>query len=147
MSQPPAEKKDSRRLRLLVVDDIEPVRQVIAELLRNQGYEVELAAEADEALQLAQLVRWDGLVLDVDLPGMNGVELYVRISRSNGRGCLPVIFYSGRPNEILQHGLGSAPWARFINKPCGGRQFLVALEQCLQAGEQASAAAADHPGA
>lgn len=147
MSQPLTEKGGGRRVRLLVVDDIEPVRQVIAELLQNRGYEVELAANADEALKLAQLVRWDGVVLDVDLPGMNGVELYVQISRSNGTGCLPVIFYSGRPNEILRLGLGSTPWARFLNKPCGSRQFLVELEQCLRAGEQASSADANHPGA
>lgn len=146
MSQSLAGKESGRRVRLLVVDDIEPVRLVIAELLQQGGYEVELAANADEALQLAQLVRWDGVVLDVDLPGMSGVELYARISRSNGTGCLPVIFYSGRPNETLQRGLGSAPWARFLNKPCDGRQFLVALKQCLLASEQASSAAADHAG-
>lgn len=147
MSQSLAGKESGRRVRLLVVDDIEPVRLVIAELLQRHGYEVELAANADEALQLAQMVRWDGLVLDVDLPGMNGMELYARIVRSNGTRCLPVIFYTGRPNEILRLSLGSIPWARFLNKPCGSRQFLVELEQCLRAGEQAAAAAANHPGA
>lgn len=147
MSQSLVRKGSERRVRLLVVDDMEPVRQVMGELLQAGGYEVELAANADEALQLAQLVRWDGVVLDVDLPGMSGVELYVRISRSNGTGCLPVIFYSGRPNEILQRGLGSTPWARFLSKPCGGQQFLVELEQCLRASEQVSSVAANHPGA
>ena len=132
MSQPLVRKACGRRVRLLVVDDIEPVRLVVAELLQREGYEVELAADAEEAMQLAQMVRWDGVVLDVDLPGINGVELYARISRTNGTGCLPVIFYSGRPNEVLRFGLGSTPWARFLNKPCSNHQAGRPLHQQIQ---------------
>ena len=133
---------DGRRLRLLVVDDAEPVRQVLAELLQLGGYEVELAADAEEALQLARLVRWDGLVLDFDLPGLNGAELYARILRNTGQR-LPVIFFTGRPGAMRQLGLGDAPWARVVPKPCGGRQLLAALEQCLLAGAETAPAAGD----
>jgi two-component system response regulator MprA len=133
---------DGRRLRLLVVDDAESVRQVLAELLQLGGYEVELAADAEEALQLARLVRWDGLVLDYDLPGLNGAELYARIRRDTGQR-LPVIFFTGRPHAMLQLGLGGAPWARVVPKPCGGRQLLAALEQCLRAGAETAPATGD----
>ena len=121
------------RRRLLVVDDTAAVRQVLAELLQLQGYEVEVAANAQEALQLAQLVRWDGLVLDFDLPGLNGAELYARIAQYTGRR-LPVLFFTGCPDKTLQLGLGGVPWARFVAKPCGGQRFLVTLEECLRAG-------------
>lgn len=133
---------NGRRLRLLVVDDTEPVRCVLAELLRLEGYEVEIAADATEALQLARLVRWDGLVLDFDLPGLNGAELYARIWRDTGQR-LPVIFFTGRTDTMLQLGLGDAPWARVVLKPVGGRQFLAVLEQCLQAGAETAPAAGD----
>lgn len=140
MSWPVTVKTGCRRLRLLVVDDIEPVRSMIAELLRHQGYEVETAASAEEALQLMELVRWDGLVLDVDLPDMSGVELYSRILKNSCSERLPVLFFTGRLNETLQLGLGSAPWARLMPKPCSGQQFLAALEQCLQANGEAAPA-------
>lgn len=129
--------------RLLVVDDMESVRCTVAELLRLEGYEVESAADAEEALQLARLVRWDGVVLDVDLPGMSGVELYARISSNNGNQRLPVVFFTGRPNATLQLGLGGVPWARLVPKPCDGRRLLAALEQCLQAGGEAAPAAGE----
>ncbi|MBI2497339.1 MAG: response regulator [Opitutae bacterium] len=132
----------SRRVRLLVVDDTESVRCTLAELLSQEGYEVEIAADAKEALELARLVRWDGLVLDIDLPGLNGTELYARILRHAGRR-LPVLFFTGRPDEVLQLGLGDVPWARLVPKPCSGPQFLAALEQCLQAGGEAAPAAGE----
>lgn len=134
MSQPAATKAKVSPLRLLVVDDIELVRQMVAELFVHAGYEVEEAGGADEALKLAQLVRWDGLVLDVDMPGMNGVELYARILRSSGRDHLPVLFFTGRPNDTLQMSLADAPWAQFVSKPCAGIQLLAMMKQCLQAG-------------
>jgi CheY-like chemotaxis protein len=130
----------SLRRRLLVVDDTEAVRSTLAELLAREGYEVETAASAEEALQLAQLVLWDGLVLDFDLPGLNGVELYARLLQNTGRR-LPVLFFTGRPGEVLKLGLGGVPWARLVPKPCSGRQLLTALEQCLQAGGEAAPAA------
>ncbi|HKB56999.1 MAG TPA: response regulator [Lacunisphaera sp.] len=136
----PVTTKAGRQLRLLVVDDIEPVRSMIAELLRHRGYEVETAASAEEALQLMQMVRWDGLVLDVDLPDMSGVELYSRILKNSSSERLPVLFFTGRLNETLQLGLGSAPWARLVPKPCSDQQFLAALEQCLQASGEAAPA-------
>lgn len=131
-----------RRLRLLVVEDTEMVRLMLAELLQLEGYEVEIAANAEEALQLVQLVQWDGLVLDFDLPGMNGAELYARILRNTGRR-LPVLFFTGRPHEALKLGLGGVPWARLVPKPCSGRHLLAALEQCLQAGSEAALVAGD----
>jgi len=129
--------------RLLVVDDMDSVRFTVTELLRLEGYEVESAADAEEALQLAQFVRWDGVVLDVDLPGMNGVELYARIAHHNGNRRLPVVFFTGRPDAALQLGLGDAPWARLVPKPCSIQRFLAALEQCLQAGGEAVPAAGE----
>lgn len=126
-----------RRVRLLVVDDAESVRCTLAELLSREGYEVEIAADAEEALQLARLVRWDGLVLDLDLPGLKGTELYARILRHTGRR-LPVLFFTGCPDVVLKLGLGDVPWARLVPKPCSGPQFLAALEQCLQAGGEAA---------
>lgn len=134
---------NSLQLRLLVVDDTEAVRSILAELLGREGYEVETAGNAEEALQLAQLVRWDGLVLDFDLPGLNGVELYSRILQNTGRCRLPVVFFTGRPSEVLKLGLGGVPWARLVPKPCSGRQLLAALEQCLHSGGEAAPAAGD----
>ena len=128
------------RLRLLIVDDVEAVRDMLSQLLSQVGYEVETATNAEEALQLVEMVRWDGLILDFDLPDLNGLELYRRIIKNTGRQ-LPVLFFTGRPHEVLKLGLGGVPWAGLVPKPCSGQELLAALEQCLRADSEAAPAA------
>lgn len=140
MSLAPTTTGGGHRLRLLVVDDMRFVRDALSLLLSRAGYEVETATNAEEALQLVQLVRWDGLVLDFDLPDLNGLELYRRIIKNTGQQ-LPVLFFTGRPHEVLKLGLGGVPWARLVPKPCSSQELLAALEQCLRAGREAAPAA------
>ncbi|MDB6113845.1 MAG: response regulator [Lacunisphaera sp.] len=123
------------RLRLLVVDDVEPVRSALSQILEKAGYAVEAAAGAEEALRLSQSVQWDGVVMDVDLAGGSGVELYARLLRQRGDRRLPVVFFSGRPNYALRLGLQGTTWAQVVEKPCGSKPFLAVLAQCLQAGQ------------
>ncbi|MFZ5496230.1 MAG: response regulator [Verrucomicrobiota bacterium] len=124
--------------RLLIVDDLDFVRGMLAELFAQAGYEVEEAGGAEEALALGQMVRWDGVVLDVDMPGLGGVELYARLVQLNGGRRLPVLFFTGRPHPALALSLREAPWARFVAKPCGGRQLVALMEQCLLAVREAA---------
>lgn len=141
MIRPLAGKPGGSRLRLLVVDDSGAMRILLAELLGQEGYEVEVAASAEEALQLTSLIRWDGLVLDVDLPDLDGVELYARILKNTGGRRLPVIFFTGRPNQALLLGLDHVPWAKLVAKPCNSRELLAALEECLRTDVEAGPAA------
>lgn len=122
-----------RRLRLLVVDDLDPVRDALAQMLGKAGYEVTAAATAEEALRLSHGARWDGVVMDVDLAQGSGVELYARILRQRGDRRLPVVFFSGRSHFALRLSLQGTAWAAVLEKPCRAGQFLAALEQCLQA--------------
>lgn len=133
MTQPSASKPSGGRPRLLVIGADEDVRYPVTEFLTRNSYEVEMAAGPDEALQLAQLVRWDGVIIDLDSPGLNGVELYARILRCCNGARLPVLFITSHPNPPLQFSLGHAPWARLLQKPWGLEEFLTALEQCLRA--------------
>lgn len=127
-------------LRLLVVDDQTLVRGMLVELFEQAGYEVEEAGDAEEALALAQLVRWDGLVIDVDLPGLSGVELYARLNRHDAGRRLPVLFYTGRSDPLLEAGLAGVSWARLVAKPCGGHRLVALMEQCLLAARAAACA-------
>lgn len=126
------------RGRILVVDDMMSMRILIAELLHKEGYEVEVAGDAREALQLAQLVRWDAVVLDINLPAMNGLELYAQMQRHTGRECLPVLFVTWRLERAPLPTLSQTPWTRLLAKPFDCREFLRCFDLCLQGnGEEA----------
>jgi putative two-component system response regulator len=64
---------------LLVVDDEEAIRNALRKFLLQQGYEVATAATGEEALAVLQRQKITGILLDVNLPGINGVELVPRI--------------------------------------------------------------------
>jgi len=64
---------------LLVVDDEESIRNALRRFLVQQGYEVATAASGDEALAILQRQRITGALLDVNMPGISGVELVPRI--------------------------------------------------------------------
>ena len=64
---------------LLVVDDEEAIRNALRKYLVHQGYEVSVAATGEEALAILQRQKITGMLLDVNLPGTNGIDLVPRI--------------------------------------------------------------------
>jgi cyclic di-GMP phosphodiesterase len=64
---------------LLVVDDEEAIRNAVRKFLVQQGYEVSVAATGEEALAILQRQKITGILLDVNLPGTNGIDLVPRI--------------------------------------------------------------------
>ena len=64
---------------ILVVDDELSVRESLCGWFREDGYRVDAAAEANEALQKLQSARWDIVLLDIKMPGMDGLTLQKRI--------------------------------------------------------------------
>lgn len=60
---------------ILVVDDEEAIRLLYREELSEAGYRVQVAANASEALRMAQEARPDLMTIDIKMPGMDGIEL------------------------------------------------------------------------
>ena len=118
------------RARILVVDDNTSVRTVVVYLLRRAGHDAATAADAESARQLGGFSQWDLLVLDVDLPGMSGPELYRQISTIGPAP--PVIFISGRPRDLRQLGMGAPPWVKFMAKPFQVEDFLATVGESLR---------------
>ncbi|MDX6426358.1 MAG: two-component system, cell cycle sensor histidine kinase and response regulator CckA [Gaiellaceae bacterium] len=90
--------------RILVVDDEKVVRELLAQMLRERGYEVEVAGSARDARALGG--RWDLLLTDVVMPDTDGVKLSKQIDARH------VLFISGYDQEALVAGDAS-----FLQKP------------------------------
>ena len=71
--------------RILVVDDEAPVRDVLAEYFSTEGYTVEAAGSGAEALTVVQAGRADLVLLDVRMPGLDGVQVLRRIRELDDR--------------------------------------------------------------
>ncbi|HSP59098.1 MAG TPA: ATP-binding protein [Halomonas sp.] len=84
LPQPPPRKADKGVLRLLVVDDTESNRLLLRELIAQPGIDIELAASGEEALAMAQGQRYDLVLMDIRMPGMDGVETTRALRRLGG---------------------------------------------------------------
>ena len=76
-------------MRILVVEDERPFRDALERVLRNDGYEVELALDGQEALRALSVRSPDAIVLDVILPELDGIEVCRRLRAAGDR--VPVL--------------------------------------------------------
>lgn len=88
-----------RRKRVLVVDDSITVREVERNLLKNHGYEVDVAVDGAEALTAVQNQSYDLVLTDVDMPRMNGIRLTHAIKEDPRHADLPVLIVSYKDRE------------------------------------------------
>ncbi|MCZ6634546.1 MAG: response regulator [bacterium] len=77
---------------ILVVDDDPSVLIYLEQILKDEGYRVLTAPQAEVALQLLEVERPDLLVLDIEMPGMSGLELLERIRRKKETAKIPAVF-------------------------------------------------------
>jgi sigma-B regulation protein RsbU (phosphoserine phosphatase) len=82
--------------RILVVDDNEMNRDMLSRRLAKRGYEVEVAEDGARALEMIGNARYDLVLLDIMMPGIDGYEVLVKIREDHGPGELPVIMATAR---------------------------------------------------
>jgi DNA-binding response OmpR family regulator len=118
---------------ILVVDDDLLFRRSLAFLLEQAGYQVQMAASAEAALTLVAAAPPDLVLLDVGLPGMDGLEALRRI-----RAAVPVILVTARRREIdevLGLELGAED---YVTKPFEPNVLLARIRTVLRRGQPAA---------
>ena len=123
--------------KILVVDDEASVRQLVNSYLKREGYQVLEAADGVTALKLARTEHPDLVVLDLMIPGMDGLEV-CRILRSESD--IFVIMLTARTEEtdkLLGLGLGADD---YLIKPFSPRELVARVKAILRRGQSAAAA-------
>ncbi len=85
------------RQRVLVVDDDEPIRNVVADVLSDEGYDVSLAVDGSEALTSCRESCPDLILLDLNMPGVDGRGFLAAYRLQEGRHA-PVVVFSAVSN-------------------------------------------------
>lgn len=81
--------------RLLVIDDDEGLRSAFARVLMREGYDVQVAATAEEALRQVTCDRPDAILLDLKMPMINGVGFLYRLRKDPANQDIPVALITG----------------------------------------------------
>jgi len=113
-----------------IVDDDVSVRRSTQRLLRCCGLRTETFSSAEDFLQSSHLAGTSCLLLDVRMPGMDGLELQRRLAETDHR--IPIIFLSARASEEEESRALKAGAARFLRKPVSKDSLLQALGAVLK---------------
>lgn len=117
--------------RLLVVDDNEDNRDMLARRLRRRGYEVETADSGAAALESIENQAFDAILLDVMMPRINGLEVLAKVRTRFSKRELPVLITTARSDsedvvEALRLGAND-----YVTKPVNLGELISALQVAL----------------
>jgi two-component system, OmpR family, KDP operon response regulator KdpE len=115
--------------RVLVVDDEPQIRRALSINLRARGYDVEVAPDGERALELAARKHPDVVVLDLGLPGIDGVDV---IRGLRGWTQVPIVVLSVRDAEDDKVAALDAGADDFVTKPFGMDELLARLRAALR---------------
>ncbi len=79
----------------LVVDDEQMIQYLLSQLLTGQGYEVDTVSSSYEALDLVRKRKYDLIISDIKMPGINGMELYKEVKKLDKALSRRMIFITG----------------------------------------------------
>src|SRR5581483_9663505 len=115
---------------VFVVDDDVSVRESLELLIQNEGWQVETFATAHEFLDRRRAVVPSCLILDLSLPGLNGLDLQQRISAE--RAEMPIIFITGHGDIPTTVRAMKAGAIEFLTKPFRDEVLLIAIRHALE---------------
>lgn len=117
--------------RILVVDDEQTITDFVSYALKKEGFAVDVAANGEDALSLADQNDYDLFVLDIMLPGMDGYELCRRLRSKTSS---PVLFLSARDTELDKVVGLEIGGDDYLSKPFGLRELIARVRALLRRG-------------
>jgi DNA-binding response OmpR family regulator len=123
---------------VLIVEDEEPIAAAVAARLRSEGFAVEIARDGNAGVAASERLEPDLIVLDLMLPGLNGLEVCRRI---RGRTAVPILMLTARDTEtdtVVGLEVGADD---YMTKPFGLRELVARVHALLRRAERTVAEA------
>jgi two-component system, cell cycle response regulator DivK len=118
--------------RILVVEDTEDNRQIVRDLLSSVGYELIEAADGAEGVAAAEREKPDLILMDIQLPGMDGYEATRRIRSIPEIGKVPIIAVTSYALAGDESKAREAGCDGYVAKPFSPRQLLAKVREFLE---------------
>ena len=121
-----------KRPMIFIIDDDDGVRDSLRLLLECEGFEVREFASCREFLNTGRSDDGDCLILDVQMPGLSGIELLERMRRRGNM--LPIILITGRPDVRIWKRARAAGALAVLEKPYRATEILDLVRRALGSG-------------
>lgn len=108
-----------KKLKILIVDDIFTNRLLLTELIRTIGHESEQAENGKEAIDLLEKSNFDLILMDIEMPVMNGLETteYIRTKFPSPKNVISIIALTAHNPNLFFEEFGDAGFDELITKP------------------------------
>ena len=117
--------------KILLVEDDPKVARAMQVRLKHSGYTVILASDVPQAMMLARKQDPDVAVLDISLPGGNGIQLAQNLQDLFDDRLLPVVFVTASKEERLKEEASQLHATAFLEKPFAANKLLEAIDTAL----------------
>ncbi len=127
--------------RILVVDDDPQIRRVMRTTLSGEGYEVEDARSGEEALEKIRASRHDLMLLDINMPGMGGLETCRQVRATSDLSIIMLTVRNTEQDKVQSLDAGADD---FITKPFGTPELLARIRAALRRAPSSPEAGPQH---
>jgi two-component system, cell cycle response regulator DivK len=116
---------------ILIVEDNEKNRKLARDVLTHRGYRVAEAETGEDGVRLAAELRPDLVLMDIQLPGMNGIDALRRLRGDSATRDIPVMAVTASAMTHDRQKIMAAGFDGYQSKPISMRPFVEAVEQLL----------------
>ncbi len=116
-------------VKILVIDDEPSILNLVSAYLKAENYEVYTATDGPEGLQAARAYRPDLIVLDIMLPGMDGIELLAQLRRESSVYVIMLTARSEETDKIVGLSVGADD---YVTKPFSPRELVARIKAALR---------------
>jgi two-component system alkaline phosphatase synthesis response regulator PhoP len=114
---------------ILVVDDEQSILNIVTAYLRTEGYTVHTASDGPGGLRAARLLKPDLLILDIMLPGMDGIELLTQLRRESDVYVIMLTAKSEETDKVIGLSVGADD---YLTKPFSARELVARVKAALR---------------
>ena len=117
---------------ILIVEDNEKNMKLARDVLQAKGYATLEAVTGEDGVRLATEKRPDLVLMDIQLPGINGIEAFRRIRAETSTAKIPVVALTASVTPTDRSQITDAGFDAFIGKPISLKEFLETIKRLLE---------------
>ena len=118
--------------RILIIEDNEKNMKLVRDILQAKGFETMEAVSAEEGLALVKLHRFDLVLMDIQLPGMNGIDAIGVLRADPATAAIPVAAVTASVMPQDRNKITEAGFYAYVGKPINLKEFLDTVRKLLE---------------
>ena len=120
---------------IVIVEDNEQNQKLARDVLQLKGYRVLVADDAEAGIPLVQKEKPDLVLMDIHLPGMNGIDALAKLRADPDTKAIPVFAFTASVMPQDRREIMSAGFDGFLSKPINLKEFLETISAALKGGK------------